>query len=94
MTPYIITTGANGRCVIYGYSEEEPQPGQPFRLERARMVIRWTGQGIFGLAANGPRSADRISKAVKVTAGGPVKEVLHVSTEAATKLDEAPAWQG
>ena len=46
MTAYIITTGTpSPRCVVYGYADVEPVPGQPVRLERARMVLSWRGGG-------------------------------------------------
>ncbi|MDX1253659.1 MAG: hypothetical protein R3201_00120 [Oceanisphaera sp.] len=94
MKPYIITTGANGRAVIYGYSETEPIPGQPYRLERARMVIYWTEHGLLGLAADGPQSGARISKVVEFTSGEVVRQVLSVSAAAAVAMDEVKPWQG
>lgn len=94
MKPYIITTGANGRAVIFGWSKTAPKVGKPHRLERAKMVVRWTRQGLFGLAANGPLREDRITKAVQSTTVEVVRQVLEVAPEVGAKIDEWAPWQG
>jgi hypothetical protein len=52
--PIILCAGEHGRCLLHGYVTHEPEPGQPVRLERARMVIYYPSGGALGLAVNGP----------------------------------------
>lgn len=91
MNPYIVCCGANGRCVVYGYSAEEPTQGQPCRLERAKMIVYWSDGGLLGLAAKGPAKGSRITAAVPVTVTSPVTEWVAVTAEAAGGVDQWPA---
>ena len=94
--PYIITTGATaGRCVLFGYCEEEPEIGEEFRLERSRMVLYWPKEcgGLFGLAADGPKDGLRLSGAV-TTKGHPVREVIEVEHDVAEMLSAWPVYRG
>ena len=91
---YIITTGTNGRCVLFGRADSRPVVGQPYTLTNARMIIRWTRQGLLGLAANGPLGDDRISATVPVTSGGAVQQVIDVPQAAADAIAGAPEWIG
>lgn len=89
---YIVCTGTNGTAVIFGWSDTEPIPGQPFKLKRAKMILRWAGtSGLLGLAANGPAQGSTITAAVKSTGGDCVKQVIEVSDDAAAKVDAWPA---
>jgi hypothetical protein len=77
--------------VIYGTSEAEPIPGQPYRLTDARMILRWRGRrGLFDLAASGPREGTRITTAEAWTSGEAVRQVLPVSDAAAAAIDAWP----
>lgn len=89
--PYIVCCGTNGRCVVYGYSETEPEQAQPARLHDARMIVRWTENGLLGVAAEGPRDGSRITSAVATTVTSPVTEWVAVSAEAAERIDAWPA---
>ena len=88
LTPYIVCTGANGRCVQYGLCATEPVPGQPVRLEQARMIVYWCnsrlGPGLHRLASHGPESGDKITHAVPMTMAAVVQEVLALTPAAAT----------
>lgn len=93
MKPYIICCGANGRAVIFGYSDTEPVAGQPITMERARMVIYWSKEcgGLLGLAASGPKTATRITAAVERHGDECVRQWVSVSDDAAAKVDAWPA---
>ena len=97
MKPYIITTGATaGRCVLFGYSDEEPEIGDEFRLERARMVIYWPSAvgGLLGLAGDGPKGGLRLSGTVTATRFHPVREVIEVEHDVAEMLSKWPTYVG
>lgn len=85
--PIILCAGENGRCLVYGYVTEEPVPGQPVRLSRARMVIRYTSGGTFGLAAEGPPEGSSVTHAVETTVETRWQEWLAVSDKAAERFD-------
>lgn len=89
----ILCAGANGRAVIVGDVEDEPTPGEPVRLTDARMVLYWANEceGLFGLAARGPRGATRITAAVPVTVETVWQEWCAVTAEAAAEVDRWPA---
>ena len=91
--PIILCVGANGRAVVFGWVEEDPTPGEPVTLHHARMVLYWSGEcgGLFGLAANGPKTSTRMTAAVERTSAVQWKEWLAVSPEAAEALDGWPA---
>lgn len=89
---YIICTGTNGRCVIFGYSDTEPQPEKPITLRRARMIMAWaaTEGGLFGLAHAGPASSEtRLTAAVKETTMI-VRQAITLTPEAAAAFDAHP----
>lgn len=89
--PYIVTTGANGRCVLFGWSETKPQPGENYTLHNSRMVLYWPSacRGLLGLAADGPKDGLRLSGAVIENSGGPVVQVLCLTDTVGRALD---AW--
>lgn len=89
--PYIICTGTSGRAVVYGYSETEPVPGNPFHLKRARMVISWSAEcgGLLGLAKKGPQTSTRLTAIVSETGGDDVKQ--WVAVDASEAMDAWPA---
>jgi hypothetical protein len=90
MKPIILCAGQNGRCLVYGYVSKEPVAGQPVRLERARMILRFPSGGTFGLAAKGPPENSRVTHVVDVTVETSWQEWLAVSDDAAKVFDE---WQ-
>ena len=85
--PIILCAGQNGRALVYGYVESEPEPGQPVRITSARMVIYYPSGGTFGLAASGPPQGSRVTAAVDVTVETVWQEWLSVSPAAAEKFD-------
>jgi hypothetical protein len=87
MKPIILCAGENGRALVYGYVESEPEPGQPVRLTRARMVIYYPSGGTFGLATDGPPDGSRVTRAVSETVETRWQEWLGVSPAAAEKFD-------
>ena len=91
-TPIILCCGKNGRAVVYGYVDEPPKAGRPVTLRRAKMVLRWPSEckGLFGLAANGPKSGTRLTPAVQSTTETTWQEWVQVSQAAAEGLD---SWQ-
>lgn len=88
---YIVCGGSAGRAVLFGRSESEPCPGQPFRLAGARMVLRWDAAcgGLLGLAARGPKGDTKITAPVEMLADKEVHQVFAVSDESAAAID---AW--
>jgi len=91
LKPWIVTCGASGRCVVFGWSADEPQVGVPHKLLQAKMILRWAGSGgLFGVAANGPDKGSCITAAAPSTTNTPV-QVLSVTAEAAVMMDEWPA---
>ena len=96
MQSVIVCCGTNGRCVVFGHCESEPEVGQPITLHKARMVLYWPAAcgGLFGLAANGPRDGLKLTDAVAVTATEVVRQWLSVSDEAADQMDAWPVYTG
>jgi hypothetical protein len=92
MKPIILCVGEHGRAVVYGRVETDPEPGQPVTLHGARMVLYWSNEcgGLFGLAAGGPKTSTRITRAVERTTATRWTEWLAVSEEAAAALDGWP----
>lgn len=86
--PIILCAGQNGRVLIYGYVGSEPVPGQPVRLERARMVIYYPSGGTFGLAVDGPPAGSRVTKAVPVTVETVWQEWMACTPTAAERFDD------
>ena len=85
--PIILCCGANGRGLVYGYVDEEPVPGEPVRLSRARMVIYYPSGGTFGLAADGPPEGSKVTSAVELTVETVWQEWLKVEEGATEKFD-------
>ncbi len=85
--PIVLCCGEKGRGLVYGYVEQEPKPGQPVRLERARMVIYYPSGGTFGLASDGPPEDSRVTHAVSATVETVWQEWLAVSDKAARAFD-------
>ena len=86
--PIILCAGANGRAVVFGWVDTEPVPGDAVTLHNARMVLRWSAEcgGLFGLAANGPRTTTRMTPPVISTTATVWQEVVAVSPAAAERL--------
>ncbi len=90
MKPWTVCAGKAGRAVVFGWSEDEPKPGEMCKLHNAKMVLWWEGKsGLFGLAAKGPQEGSRITSAVESTACD-VRQVLSVTAEAAERIDGWP----
>lgn len=85
--PIILCAGANGRALVYGYSDAEPVPGEPVHLTDARMVLYYPSGGTFGLAAEGPPAGSRVTSAVAVVVETVWQEWLCVSEAAAEVFD-------
>ena len=89
--PYIVCTGANGRCVSYGYTSTPPETGQPVTLHQARLVVYWgrgnaeAGTGLHRLATHGPMDDDRITKPVPSAGAGIVQQWIAVTPAAAER---------
>ena len=96
MQSYIVCCGTNGRAVVFGQCESEPECGKPIKMHNARMVLYWPAAcgGLFGLAANGPQEGLRLTDAVEATATEAVRQWLSVPDESAQKLREWPAFTG
>ena len=62
---YIVCAGTPAKCVVFGWSEAIPVVGEAVILTDARMVIRWTGGGLFDLAVGGGEPV--LTEAVPVT---------------------------
>lgn len=92
MKPYIVCCGANGRAVLFGYSEAEPVAGKPVRLSNVRMVLYWSAEcgGLLGLATGGPKTTTRLTRAVESHGDECVRQWVSVSPEAAAAID---AWK-
>ena len=90
--PYIICGGETGRAVVFGWLDDDPVPGQPVIMYDAQMVLYWSEQcgGLFGLAANGPKTGTRITAPVSRVTDQNCKQSLAVS-EAAVK--QFAAWR-
>lgn len=85
--PIILCAGEHGRALVYGYVASDPVPGQPVRLERARMVIYYPSGGTLGLGAVGPPKGSRVTHAVDETTETRWQEWLSVSQQAAEAFD-------
>lgn len=90
MKPIILTCGAHGYGLVFGYVEQEPVPGQPVKLHKARMILKFCSGGTFGLAADGPPQGARVTKAVSVTVETVWQEWIACSDEAAEAFDALP----
>ena len=92
LIPIILCAGENGRAVLFGRVEKLPEPGQPVTLRDARMVVYWSAEcgGLFGLAASGPKTSTRITRAVPSTCETRWQEYVEATPEAAAAID---AWQ-
>ena len=88
--PIILCAGEHGRALVYGYVDQEPVPGEPVRLHRARMVLYYPSGGTFGLATGGPPNESRVTAAVDTTVETKWQEWLSVSIKAAERFD---AWK-
>ena len=90
----IICAGSVGRALIYGDVEQLPEADEKVRIRNSRMIIRFAGIGIFGLASKGPRlnSDTRITSAVPETTCIS-RQALAVTPEAAAAIDAWPDWQ-
>lgn len=93
MKMYIVCCGTNGRAVLVGESEVEPEAGKPFTLNNARMVLYWDQKcgGLLGLAANGPKGSTRITAAVARHGDECVRQWVEVSAAAYKEIDAWPA---
>lgn len=80
--PIILCAGEHGRCLLFGYADGEPVPGQPVRLTDARMILSYPSGGTFGLAASGPPSGSRVTDPVPVTVETRWQEWLAVTPQA------------
>lgn len=94
--PIILCAGQNGRAVIYGQVDSDPVPGQAVRLVNARMVLYWDQKcgGLFGLAAQGPKGATRITHAIPETVETVWQEWIAVAEGAVPKFADWVAWDG
>jgi len=92
--PYIIACGERGAALVFGFADKQPVAGENCVLHDARMVIRFTEQGVFGLAKNGPRPSDRIAGAVESVGTGIVRQWLAMSEQAADAVVAHPEWAG
>ena len=87
MKPIILCCGQNGRGLVYGYVDCEPIPGEPVRLEKARMILYYPSGGTFGLASVGPPEESRVTHRVDVTVETVWQEWIAVDDAAAKKFD-------
>ena len=85
--PIILCAGASGRALVYGYVTEEPTPGEPVRLSKARMVLHYPRGGTFGLASDGPPTGSRVTNVVDTVVETIWQEWLAVTEEAAGAFD-------
>ena len=85
--PIILCAGTNGSALVYGYVDAEPEPGQPVRLSRARMVLQYPSGGTLGLGAAGPPKGSRVTQAVDTVVETKWQEWLSVTPEAAAQFD-------
>tara|TARA_Y100001951_G_scaffold33199_2_gene26191 strand:- start:48825 stop:49055 length:231 start_codon:yes stop_codon:yes gene_type:complete len=71
-------------------ADKDPEAGKPIKLRNARMVLYWSSEcgGLFGLAANGPKTNTRITAAVETHEDISVKQWVKVSPEAAKLIAE------
>lgn len=90
--PFILCVGQHGRCVIFGYCDGTPEPGERPLVERPRMVLRWPAAcgGLFGLAANGPKEGLQLTAEVHAHKVPPVDAAIPVTAEVAAALQEWP----
>ena len=93
MKMYIVCCGTNGRAVLIGESDREPEAGKPITLTNARMVLYWASEcgGLLGLAANGPKGKTRITAAVARHGDECVRQWVEVSEASHREIDAWPA---
>ncbi len=89
MEMYIVCCGTNGRAVLIGESEAQPEAGKPIELTNARMVLYWDSAcgGLLGLASNGPKGSTRITASVSKHGDECVKQWVAVSPQARKEID-------
>jgi hypothetical protein len=86
--PFIVCGTPQGRAVIFGWLDEEPTKDVPIDIYNARMVLEWQGpDGLFGLAANGPKAGDRITPAVKRVRETTPQQWIELDAAAAAAFD-------
>ena len=85
--PAIICGGATGRAVVFGYVDALPEVNAAVSIHDARMVLYWPAAcgGLFGLAANGPKTGLRLTKRLDEVRDI-ARQVLTVTEDAATAL--------
>lgn len=87
---YLVCYGTpSPRAVIVGESDFEPEVGKPVTLRNVRMVLYWSGGGLHGLIADGPRAGSRITAPTPQYAVT-VAEWGELTARAITKLREFP----
>lgn len=76
----VVTTDKRG--VFFGYATKTD--GDTIRLTRARMAVYWSAdvRGVVGLAATGPTSGCRITRAAPAIELRGVTSVMNVEPEA------------
>lgn len=90
MSMYLVCCGTNGRAVLVGESESEPEAGKPIRLTNARMILYWDAAcgGLLGLAATGPKGGTRITRAVSAHGDECVRQWVAVAPEAREAINQ------
>lgn len=91
MKSIILCCGQDGKATVYGKVESYPVPGEPVTLYDARMILEWTGGGIFGVASRGPNPGSRITHAVPCVMETVWQEWIECTPEAASVIEEYPA---
>jgi len=90
--PIILCCGSNGRAVVYGRVDAEPEAGKPVKLHNARMILYWSREcgGLFGFAQHGPKTNTRLTATVDEVMETAWQEWLAVPDDAAQSIEEWP----
>jgi len=85
----VFCCGAQGRAVIVGRASTPPAGG-PATIHHARMVLQWSGGGLFRLASSGPSNEDTITHKVPSVTVDCVKQWIECAPEAIDAWRQIP----
>ena len=93
---YIVCGGKTGRAVLFGFTSAPPEPGEPFTLFDARMVLYWPSAcgGLLGLVEDGPKPGTRMSARVTEVSDATAHQVFPVALQVANDFVAHDVYRG
>jgi len=92
----LVCGGKTGRAVLVGYTREPITVGEPYTLHNARMLIYWPSAcgGLLGFAQDGPKAGTRLSRTVDEVSDAIAHQVMPLSAEVMTAIEEWEVYRG